>query len=269
MLQRLVQRPRVPDGEQTLVVLTPGPADAPALDHPDREPHVERNLDAGAHDLAVALHRMSVTHVEQRTGRKDWKVYRDTGDESAVVHVAAVLARGRRRDGLAQRRRDAEAPEHRRERKRQAAQCRLGLDERRGAALAVDVPCTRKAGRLGEFLRIRRVNGVGRHDGAADASVSVGKQVVEAHRQDIARLGAFDEERAGLRVRPGGDALSRGVVAQGVQGGRDDRVAVGDAERRLVPADGGVISRGLKAMRCYRRPPLRPMYLSRCSDRSS
>src|SRR4029079_11211704 len=67
-------------------------------------------------DLAVALERVAVAEVEEPALGKDGEIDRHACAEAAVVHVAAVLARGRTRDRLPLRRRDAEAAEHRIER---------------------------------------------------------------------------------------------------------------------------------------------------------
>src|SRR3989304_2132316 len=67
-----------------------------------------------------------------------------------------------------------------------------------------------------------------------------GEQVFKAHSQGVAGLGALDRERTRLRVGAGRDALSCCIIAQRVHSRRDDRIAVGDAEHGLVPADGVV-----------------------------
>lgn len=113
VLQRLVQRTGIAEGEDIALGLAAGPGDATLLDR-QAEGDLETGLDPGADDLAVALKGMGIPQEEQRTGGRDRKPDRGTWAEAPVVHVAAMLARGGGGDRLAHRGRHAEAADHRR-----------------------------------------------------------------------------------------------------------------------------------------------------------
>ena len=86
---------------------------ATLLDDVDRELDVERRLESGADDFALALPRMSVAHEEQRASNVDRQHHFDAGIEAGVVHVAAERAGRRGRDRLTASGSDADAAEHR------------------------------------------------------------------------------------------------------------------------------------------------------------
>src|SRR5919199_5743963 len=91
MLNSLIERPGIANREDVIIVLAPRPATALALPKPDRELDLERDLDTGAHDLAVALNCMPVAHVQECARHKHGKVDRHARGEAAIVHVAAML----------------------------------------------------------------------------------------------------------------------------------------------------------------------------------
>ena len=72
MLQGLVQRPGIADGED-LVGVSPRGQPIRFLLIPRGELDLGRRLDAGADDLAVALRGMDIAEEEQRAGREDGK----------------------------------------------------------------------------------------------------------------------------------------------------------------------------------------------------
>ena len=61
MFDALVERPGVAGDEDMRVVFAARPADPLSLYEVDAEGNVERNLDAGADDLAVALDRVAIS----------------------------------------------------------------------------------------------------------------------------------------------------------------------------------------------------------------
>ena len=80
----------------------------------------------GADDLAIALRRVAIAEEEQGARRRHREGHGRAGAEAAVVHVAAVLGAGCRREGLPQRWRDAEAADHRLKREFQRFQSGRG-----------------------------------------------------------------------------------------------------------------------------------------------
>src|SRR5207249_9559695 len=109
VLDGLVERPRVADRHDERAVVGARPADPLALDDLERELDVHRDLDPGPDDLAVALERVTVADVEERALRRNREVDGDALAEAAIVHVAALRPRGRRRNLLAAVGRDTEA----------------------------------------------------------------------------------------------------------------------------------------------------------------
>ncbi len=111
VLQRLIERPRIADGEDILRGLAARPGDRPLQDA-ERNFHLERGFDAGADDLTIALAGVAVAKVEQRARHR----YREPGSrprrKQTIVHVAAVLRTGCGGQRLAERRRDPEAADH-------------------------------------------------------------------------------------------------------------------------------------------------------------
>src|SRR5919199_5902704 len=93
VLHGLVERPGIADREDVIIVLAPRPATALALPKLNRELDLEGNLDTGAYDLAVALDRVPIAHVQECAQHKHRKVDRHARGEAAIVHVAAMLSR--------------------------------------------------------------------------------------------------------------------------------------------------------------------------------
>src|SRR5215831_3854010 len=101
MLRRLLERASVTHSEDIFRILAPGPADSLPFDHPHRELDLHRDLDPVADDLAIPLGRVAVTDVEKGTWYKDGEIGCHARDEPSIVHVTAMLGRGRSRDRLA------------------------------------------------------------------------------------------------------------------------------------------------------------------------
>jgi hypothetical protein len=89
------------------------------------------------------------------------------------------------------------------------------------------------------------------HRVAGPAAVAVGVQAVEVQGQRVARLSAFDVERPGLWVAGRCDLDLVLVEAVRVDGGGDHRVAVRDAQDRLVPADRRVVLLRFEMTNCH------------------
>ena len=140
VLQCLIERAGVADGEDFIRRLAARPADRLALQNPNREFDLERGFDARADDLAVALAEVAVAEIEQRASDGDRKPGRRTRPEAAVIHVAAVRPARRRRNRLAERRRDAETADHRREGRHPAGERGRRLGEPGVAIRAVEAP---------------------------------------------------------------------------------------------------------------------------------
>ncbi len=98
---------------------------------------LERRLDRGARDLAVALRGMTVTRREHRAVERDRQVQRRAGDEQLAVDVAAPLPRRPGRVDAGLRWRHADHAHERRE--------RHGLAAVVGRGIAVDRPVERRA----------------------------------------------------------------------------------------------------------------------------
>ncbi len=255
MLQRLVQRPGVPHGDEIIVILGAGPADLPALHQADRELHVERDLDSRAYDLPISLERVSIPDVEQRPGREDGERDRDAGAEPPVIHIPAVAPRGGGGDRLPAGRRDPEAAQHRRQRQRQVSQRRLGTEQDGRTSLGVHLPLRRRRLRW-QLAHITRIDHVRRQAGRTPPPPPVRPQRIEPHRERVAHLGALNKERPGLGIAPTGDGLLIRVPPARVHRCGDNRVAVRDAQHRLVGADRRVVEPRLEAMyRHSQQPP--------------
>src|SRR6516165_8506365 len=162
MLRRLVERASITHSEDIFRILAPRPANALPFDYPHRELDLHRDLYPGSDDLALPLGRVAVTNVEKGTGYKDGEIGRPARDEPPIVHVTAMLGRGRSRDRLAAGRGNAKAAEHRRQWNRQVTELCLRLDQRGRAALIVDPPLGQLA--LGQLADIRRIHHVCRHN---------------------------------------------------------------------------------------------------------
>ena len=91
VLHTLIQWAGVATGKDVVGILTARPANALALDQLHGELHIKRNLNAGAHNLAVALGGVAVTDVEERTWSKDREVDGDALDKAVVIHIAAMF----------------------------------------------------------------------------------------------------------------------------------------------------------------------------------
>jgi hypothetical protein len=246
VLDALVERPRVADGEDVLGVLAARPPDPLSLAQPHGEADVHRDLDPRPGDLAVPLERVAVPEVQQRPLHEHRKVDRDPRHEAAIVHVAAVLGRGGGGDRLAAGRGHPEAAEHRREGQGERPQARLRLHQRRGAGVRVDVPLGAPAlvaGRPGQLGGVGRVYHVRGHHRAAEAVAAVRPDPLELDHERVARLGPLDVERAGHRVAAGRHPLAAVVEAGGIDRGGLDRVAVGYPQHRRMRAEGAVVVR--------------------------
>jgi len=74
VLQRLIKRPRIAHGKNLLTIVAARPADPPALQNLHGKRDLERRLDAGADNLAVALAGMAIAEIEQRALRRYRKI---------------------------------------------------------------------------------------------------------------------------------------------------------------------------------------------------
>ena len=123
------------------------------------------------------------------------------------------------------------------------AQLGRGRDQRGGSALDIDLPLGQRPA-LGQLARKPGIDDIRGDDGAGVADRAVGRDAVEVYDQRIARLGALDVERAGLRVAARRGLAVAGVFAHRIDRGGDDGVAIGDPQHRLVRADRGVVVAG-------------------------
>ena len=87
MLQGLVERARIAHAEDVVGILAAGPVDPLAFEQVHGELDVEGHFNAGPHDLAIALYRMSIADVEQRARYKDGEVDRHACHEAAIIHA--------------------------------------------------------------------------------------------------------------------------------------------------------------------------------------
>ena len=242
MFDALVERPSVAGDEDMHVVFATRPADPLALDEVDAEGNVERNLDAGADDLAVALDRVAISEVEKRPRRLDRQVNGHALDEAIVIHIATVGRGGGRRNRLTARWRDPEAADHRPQRQHQTRQ---GVGLGRGAGFEVNRPPERLVD-PGEARVEAGIEHVGRNLVPSPAPVAVGPELVEVDDEGIALLGAGNIEGAGHRIAAGCGLLSVLVPAARIDSGRRYRIAGRNFKHRIVPADIVVVAVGSK-----------------------
>src|SRR5258708_13100778 len=112
MLHRLIERARIPDRENIIRILAARPTDPLFFDQTDRELDVHRNFDPGADDFSIALGGVSVSDMQQGSRHEYREVDRNAGDESALIHVAPMFSRGRRRYGFTLSRDDPHNTQH-------------------------------------------------------------------------------------------------------------------------------------------------------------
>jgi len=111
----------------------------------------------------------------------------------------------------------------------------------------VDAPVSLSAFR--QSTHVLRIDDIGGERRAAPSSIAVGADPIQPERERVARFSAIHVERAGLRVPAWGNLLAMGVTSCCIDGGRNDRVAVGNMEHGVVRADSGVIVCGGKMVR--------------------
>ena len=244
--QRVDQRAHAGRHHDVLAVFDARPPDALAFDEIEPERDVHRRLEARADDLAVALQRMAVPEIEERTGVEDRQIDGHALADVRRIQIAAEVTRPESAKGFLSRRGDGDAPEHRLERDLDALAGRRGEIEDADHPLPVEPPGKRsRRQRVVEYSRpvvsgdaadsVRAVPGDGR--------VPVRRQFDEADDERVARRGALDVKRphftgprpalvvvAGPRERLGHDGRpgrhAQHGLAHGVSrnaGGRDER----------------------------------------------
>src|SRR3989442_5127059 len=223
--QRVDERAGAADRHDVLAILQPRPVDLLALDDLDGELHIERGLDGGAHDLAIALGRVPVTDHEERAALEHREVHGDAFDHLVEVHVGAIGAGHQRADALLAVRRRTDGPEKAADRYLDSADLALGHVQDGHVPRPIELPDEQ---RVLDRRRDRHRLVLGREgpevrNGAGPAPVAVGRDLVQVDLQGVAGLGALDVEGAGLWVDPRqvevalGDGLHGGP--KGVVGG--------------------------------------------------
>ncbi len=245
-LQRLVEWAPGGDDQEIGLRLAARPEQLVSLAQLDAEFDLERGLDAGTGDLAVALAGMAVAEEEQPARRMDREGDGRAGAEQAIVHIAAMGAARRGRDRLAAFGRDAEAAEHRRQWEAPVADAGRGLQQLHRAGLGIDRPFMALALRqLGED---RRVKHAGRQRRIGPAGLPGRRHPLDRHQQRVAGLGAGHEERAGHRIAARRPLRALVIGSGGVERRRDDAVAAGDLQHGGQGADHVVILRRLEVV---------------------
>jgi hypothetical protein len=251
VLQRLVERTRVARGEDVRRRSRRAATRCAAASADQRERHFAGDLDAGAHDLARALHGVAVAQAEERAGNQHREIDRDAGAKAAVIHVAAVLCGGRCGDRLAVGGGHAKAAQHRRERQRERAQRPLRCDQRRRAGCGIDRPLGVAPFALWRPRQVATKSGihhVGRQERAAPAIAAVGRDALDVDHQRVARRRALDKEGTGHRVARRRDLLAVLVVPVRVHRGGDDAVARRNPQHRRMAAQGVVVVSGCEVV---------------------
>ncbi len=246
MLQRLVQRTRVPEGEDFPFVLAPRPPDRLALAQVDRELDIHRDLDPRTDDLPVALRRVAIAKEEQGPRLEYRQVDRDALAEAPVVHIPAMLGRGEGRNRLSALRRHAKAPQHRIHRQLQPLKPRHRLHRRGGPVLEIDRPVEHR--RLRHLPHEVRIDHVWRQVIPGPARIPVRANPVKANHERISRLRALDREGPRLRIRPPANRLQRRIHSPGINGRRRNRVLRRDPQHRLMRPECRVIPLRLESV---------------------
>ena len=212
---------------------TRGPRDRFGADQLHRELDVHGSLERVAVELAVALDRVAVADIQERTGLADGQIDGRALDDLVEVHVAAdtpVVGRSHGRAGVAGR--DADAAEHRTRRDGEIRKAVGGFRELREARLQIQAP--------DDVVPLLLVLGgpVG-CDGAAheavvaDGCAAVELQLLHADDEEVSRHRALDVERTGLGVATDGACLTLRVDAAGIDRPCAHGVAGPDAEHGL------------------------------------
>ena len=224
------------------VVLEPGPGSGFLLHEVDTELDVHGRLEAGPDDFAFTLTGMPVSDEQERAGLVDRQHHFHPGDEARVVHVAAERAGRAGGNGLLPSRRHPHAPQHRVDGKFDGRRD-VGGAQPGNAARAIEAP--RDPPRLAVHTRSngRWIHRIRREQAARIGLVSIERNAVDRHDQQVAWLRAFDVERPGLGVGPGRHAAAVPVRATGVDGLGDDTIARLDPERRRMRERESVVER--------------------------
>ena len=133
------------------------------------------------------------------------------------------------------------------ERRGEVLQALRRLAQPHGPGIAVDdprprVPCAGRSGIAAGSSTVKASGEIG------PAGRPARRQPVDADGQRVAGLGAFDEERPGHRVRPLGDRDLARVETGGVDRVGYHRIAVGDPQARLGGADDVEVARRTKSV---------------------
>jgi len=235
VLESLIEGTRIPDREEVVLALASRPRAAFALEDRNREFHVHRDLESGPDDLTVPLERVPVAQEEEGPGNEDREERGCLWPVATVVHVPAMPARRGRADRFTTCGSDPEASEHGLELEGQPAEPRREQQGRR-SRFTIDPPRSAKAlfpesRKLGHVIGVDRV---GCDGGRAPCRVAIRPDLVQVDGQAVARLGACDEERPGLRIAELDPLLAARIAPCGIEGGRAYRVAVLDLQHRIV-----------------------------------
>ena len=161
-------------------------------------------------------------------------------------------AGGGGRDRLPSFRRDAEAAQHGAQRQGEAAQFGLRIDQRGGSCDKIEFPIGFAPLRCGrEFGHIPGIHDVGREVEARIAIGAIGPEAIEVDGERIARLRAFNIERAGLRVAARRDLRIGRILAARVHGRGHDGIAIGNAQDGFIGSQCGIVAFRGEVMRCH------------------
>ena len=118
----------------------------------------------------------------------------------------------------------------------------FGADQGGGSLLGVHLPL--RHGGLGQLAHVIGIHHVGRHRRMTKPVAAVGPDLLQVHRQGIARLGPLHVKGPGLRVTRGGHLPAVAVEPPRVHRSGHEGIAVPHPQYRQVRSQGGVVSGG-------------------------
>src|SRR6476619_7415473 len=213
----LFQRPARTDAHQMRIGLEPRPGWATALDQVHDRGDVHRAFDCGATGFAFALAVVTISEGEQRTGDIDPQVAGRANGHLWGVHVSAECLGHQGAAYLAPCWGDPDRTEHRVDGQVHGEVAALRREPQRACGGIVFVY-------VGPLRQRRLQRGTGgnagqpaeERDQRRRTPGACRSQIGQVDRQRVARLGALDPERPGLRVQVLGVERSGGhVVAAG------------------------------------------------------
>ena len=250
MLDGLHQRPRVAQGKEPVGVLAPGPADLPAGNQVQPHADAHGDFDAHAQNLPVPLGGVPITQEEQRPGFEHRQVDRGSRCAEPAVHVPPVWAGSGRRDGLPLRRADAKAAQHRLQRHLDVPLGPVG----HGGHAPVPIQFPTQQFRFGQLARLVRVQYPGIDKALGEPPIAGRLQLQQLQHQHVARPGAAQEERPGLRVAPRSYLSAQGVMPSGIDGPGYEFIARVQFQHRGVRPQRAMVMLGMKLVGATHRP---------------